>query len=144
MRDPEHPPHSLSAHPIHRSCSSMARSPASSDDEAPEALSFSSSRQAAKAQDEALQQFHATEKQKLKDRRRERDRVLKERKAQAKGKEKAGEDGDKSVDKGKRKDVEAEKSASCSSLSRPIRPLQNGGQSGGGGVSAAVVVPELG
>ncbi|KAF7791166.1 hypothetical protein EIP86_002177 [Pleurotus ostreatoroseus] len=91
----------------------MARSPASSDDEAPEALSFSSSRQAAKAQDEALQQFHATEKQKLKDRRRERDRVLKDRKAQAKGKGKASEDGGKSMSKGKgkRKDVEAEESA---------------------------------
>ena len=36
-------------------------------------------------------------------------------------------------------DAEAEKSASCSSLSRPIRPRQNGGQSGGG--MSVVTVP---
>lgn len=63
----------------------MSRSPVSSDDEAPEAFSFGASKKSAEGEARALQQFHAAEKQRLKDRRRQKDRVLKERKAQAKG-----------------------------------------------------------
>jgi hypothetical protein len=52
----------------------------SSDDEAPETFSFTTSRKTAKEEGRVLTDFHAHEKKKLKDRRRERDRALKERK----------------------------------------------------------------
>jgi hypothetical protein len=52
----------------------------SSDDEAPETFSFTTSRRTVKEEGRALTDFHAHEKKKLKDRRRERDRALKERK----------------------------------------------------------------
>ncbi|KAI0084591.1 hypothetical protein BDY19DRAFT_970042 [Irpex rosettiformis] len=77
----------------------------SSDDESPEAFSFSASKKAAKGEAQALNEFHVQEKKKLKDRRRVRDRNLKERKVQSqaanpkqrsKGKEKAVD----SVDEG--------------------------------------------
>ncbi|OCH91743.1 hypothetical protein OBBRIDRAFT_886749 [Obba rivulosa] len=61
----------------------------SSDDEAPEALSFGQSKRAAKGEQNARQQLEAEQKQKLKQKNRERDRVLKERAAQVKEKEKA-------------------------------------------------------
>ena len=64
----------------------MSHSSSSSDDEAPESVTFADSRRSAKAGQEALQNFHSTEKQKLKERRRTRDQVLKERKAQAQSK----------------------------------------------------------
>ncbi|KIP05262.1 hypothetical protein PHLGIDRAFT_128994 [Phlebiopsis gigantea 11061_1 CR5-6] len=68
--------------------STMAHSSASSDDEAPEAFSFSNSKKTAESEAKVLQQFHAEEKLKLKEKRRQRDRTLKER---AKGKGKAKE-----------------------------------------------------
>ncbi|GJE99038.1 hypothetical protein PsYK624_152760 [Phanerochaete sordida] len=64
----------------------MSRSQSPSDDEAPEAFSFGASKKSAEGEERALQQFHAAEKQKLKEKRRQKDRVLKERKAQSTGK----------------------------------------------------------
>lgn len=64
----------------------ISRGQESSDDEAPEAFSFTSSKKSVQSEAQALQQFHAEEKQKLKEKRRQRDRTLKERKAEAKGK----------------------------------------------------------
>ncbi|PSS31099.1 hypothetical protein PHLCEN_2v2355 [Hermanssonia centrifuga] len=61
----------------------MSRSSSPSDDETPESFSFSTSKKTAEGEAKALQKHHADEKQKLKDNRRQRDRVLKERKAQA-------------------------------------------------------------
>lgn len=69
----------------------MSHSPISSDDETPEAFSFSISKKTAEGEARALQQFHADEKQKLKEKRRQKDRTLKERKAQAKSKSKVKE-----------------------------------------------------
>ncbi|KAI8973089.1 hypothetical protein BD414DRAFT_468722 [Trametes punicea] len=60
----------------------------SSDDEAPEAFSFGSSRKAAKGEEEAVRQYHAAQKLKQKEKNRAVDRTLKERAAAAKGKRK--------------------------------------------------------
>lgn len=57
----------------------MSRSPTSSDDEAPEAISFESEKKAAKGRATAIQQFQAQEKQKERQKNRQRDQVLKER-----------------------------------------------------------------
>ncbi|KAI0697937.1 hypothetical protein C8T65DRAFT_742988 [Cerioporus squamosus] len=58
----------------------------SSDDEAPESVSFVNSKKAAKGEREAVQQFHASEKQKRKEKNRVVDRTLKERSTKGKGK----------------------------------------------------------
>lgn len=93
----------------------------SSDDEAPEAFSFGQSKQAAKGEQNARQQFEAEQRRKLKQKNRERDRVLKERATQVKGTAKAApgrkgkgvareEDEDESADEGgsaPRDDLEA-------------------------------------
>ncbi|KZT71093.1 hypothetical protein DAEQUDRAFT_810093 [Daedalea quercina L-15889] len=63
-----------------------AGSTSESEDDAPEAFSFNSSKRAAKGADHALQRFQEEEKRKRKEANRERDRRLKER---AKGKEAA-------------------------------------------------------
>ncbi|RDX49465.1 hypothetical protein OH76DRAFT_532811 [Lentinus brumalis] len=72
----------------------------SSDDEAPEAVSFGSSKKAAQGEREAVQQFHASEKQKRKEKNRAVDRALKGRSVKGKGKAKdtANEDGDSGSD----------------------------------------------
>ncbi|KAI0696590.1 hypothetical protein BC835DRAFT_1414146 [Cytidiella melzeri] len=57
----------------------------SSDDEAPDAFSFSALKREAKGEARALVEFHAAEKQKAKERRRRRDVTLKERKALGRG-----------------------------------------------------------
>lgn len=62
--------------------------PEQSDDDAPEALSFGSSKQAAKGAQDAVAQAQRAEKLKQKQRNRERDAALKQRKEQAK--ERAG------------------------------------------------------
>ncbi|TCD61191.1 hypothetical protein EIP91_008797 [Steccherinum ochraceum] len=61
----------------------MAPSPHSSDDEAPEAVSFNSSKKTTKNEQAAVQKHHATEKQKRKEKNRNRDKALKERAAVA-------------------------------------------------------------
>ena len=61
----------------------------SSDDEAPEAVSFGTSKKTAKGEQDALQQHHASQKQKKKEKNRAIDRALKDRSANAKGKGKA-------------------------------------------------------
>ena len=61
----------------------MSHSPVSSEDEAPEAFSFSTSKKTAEGEARTLQKFHAEEKRKLKEKRREKDRALKAKKAQA-------------------------------------------------------------
>ncbi|KAH9896457.1 hypothetical protein C8Q73DRAFT_744524 [Cubamyces lactineus] len=63
----------------------------SSDDEAPEAFSFGSSRKAAKGEQEVVRQFHASQKLKQKEKNRAIDRKLKERAAEVKGKGKVKE-----------------------------------------------------
>ncbi|KAI0339193.1 hypothetical protein BDW22DRAFT_607127 [Trametopsis cervina] len=67
----------------------------SSDDEAPEAFSFSSAKKGAKGESRAVSAFHAEEKKKQKEQRRERDRTLKERKAKEVGKDGKGKREDK-------------------------------------------------
>ncbi|KAK7689651.1 hypothetical protein QCA50_007444 [Cerrena zonata] len=72
----------------------MSSSPEPSDNEAPEAVSFDSEKQAAKGRATVVQQFHAQEKQKKKEKNRQRDQALKERassrpKPDTKGKSKA-------------------------------------------------------
>ncbi|CAL1710491.1 unnamed protein product [Somion occarium] len=57
----------------------MARSSVSSDDEAPEAISFNSEKKAAKGRDAALQQFQSEERLKTKEKNRRKDQALKER-----------------------------------------------------------------
>lgn len=71
------------------SLQNMSRSPESSDDEAPEAFSFSTSKKSAQNEAKALEQFRAEEKLKLKEKRRQRDKTLKERKEQSKATTKA-------------------------------------------------------
>ncbi|KAM5543973.1 hypothetical protein V8D89_002590 [Ganoderma adspersum] len=61
----------------------------SSDDEAPEAVSFGTSKKAAKGAQDALQQHHTAQKQKQKEKNRAIDRALKDRAANTKGKGKA-------------------------------------------------------
>ena len=61
----------------------------SSDDEAPEAVSFGTSKKAAKGAQDALQQHHTAQKQKQKEKNRAIDRALKDRSANTKGKGKA-------------------------------------------------------
>ncbi|PIL26991.1 hypothetical protein GSI_10130 [Ganoderma sinense ZZ0214-1] len=61
----------------------------SSDDEAPEAVSFGTSKKAAKGAQDALQQHHTAQKQKQKEKNRALDRALKDRSANTKGKDKA-------------------------------------------------------
>ncbi|KAI0777465.1 hypothetical protein BD413DRAFT_601858 [Trametes elegans] len=65
----------------------------SSDDDAPEAFTFGSSKQAAKGQEDAIRQFEAAEKLKRKEKNRAVDRKLKERAAQAKRKDKSKDSG---------------------------------------------------
>ncbi|OBZ78006.1 hypothetical protein A0H81_01657 [Grifola frondosa] len=77
----------------------IAASPESSDDDAPEAFSFGSSKKTAKGAQDAVQRFHAAEKLKQKEKNRERDRALKERSAQANAKRKAGAAGKSKVKK---------------------------------------------
>lgn len=64
-----------------------------SDDEAPESFSLSVTKKTAKKAAHELQQFHASEKQKSKGRRRQRDQILKERRAQADARNPKAEDG---------------------------------------------------
>lgn len=56
----------------------------SSDDEAPEAVTFGSSKQTAKGDQQSIQQYHIAEKQRLKEKNRAIDRALKERSAKTK------------------------------------------------------------
>ncbi|CAL1710493.1 unnamed protein product [Somion occarium] len=84
----------------------MARSSVSSDDEAPEAISFNSEKKAAKGRDAALQQFQSEERLKTKEKNRRKDQALKERalskrKPDVKGKDKAvNEEEDENEDDG--------------------------------------------
>ena len=57
----------------------MPRSPASSDDEAPEVASFQSEKKAAQDRANAHQQFQTQEKEKREAKNRRRDQALKER-----------------------------------------------------------------
>ncbi|PIL24116.1 hypothetical protein GSI_13868 [Ganoderma sinense ZZ0214-1] len=61
----------------------------SSDDEAPETVSFGTSKKAAKGEQDALQQHHTAQKQKQKEKNRALDQALKDRSANTKGKSKA-------------------------------------------------------
>ncbi|KAI0653870.1 hypothetical protein C8Q70DRAFT_1058983 [Cubamyces menziesii] len=61
----------------------------SSEDDAPEAFSFGTSKKAAKGEQQAVHQFHASQKLKQKEKNRAIDRKLKERAAEGKGKGKA-------------------------------------------------------
>ncbi|KAI0354126.1 hypothetical protein OH77DRAFT_1426540 [Trametes cingulata] len=65
----------------------------SSDDEAPVAVSFGSSKKAAKGEENAVRQFQAAQKLKQKEKNRALDRKLKERAADAQGKGKARDAG---------------------------------------------------
>ncbi|KAI0329332.1 hypothetical protein GY45DRAFT_1325101 [Cubamyces sp. BRFM 1775] len=65
----------------------------SSDDDAPEAFSFGTSKKAAKGEQEAVRQFHASQKLKQKEKNRAIDRKLKERATEGRGKGKAKEIG---------------------------------------------------
>nr|VWP00078.1 MARTX [Ganoderma boninense] len=62
----------------------------SSDDEAPEAVSFGTSKKVAKGEQDALQQHHAAQKQKRKEKNRALDQALKDRSANTKGTGKNG------------------------------------------------------
>ena len=64
-------------------------SPSHSDDDTPEAVSFGSSKKVAKGERHAVEQFHAAQKQKRKEKNRATDQALKQRAAQAKVKDTA-------------------------------------------------------